>query len=71
MTINKPHIPWAKLSRDETDAVVGWHSLIDHSADVAAVFEAILRVRRSQTGSRGSPGGRIFLPSGAPASQRS
>lgn len=35
---------WAKLDRDDTGAVCRWHSLLDHSADVAAVFEAILRV---------------------------
>jgi CRISPR-associated endonuclease/helicase Cas3 len=45
MTISKPDIPWAKLLRDEqTGAVVGWHSLVDHSADVAAVFQAIINL---------------------------
>jgi CRISPR-associated endonuclease/helicase Cas3 len=45
MIIPKPDIPWAKLLRNEqTGAVVGWHSLVDHSADVAAVFEAIINL---------------------------
>src|SRR4051794_38014940 len=33
---------WAKLGRDATGAIVRWHSLVDHSADVAAVVEALL-----------------------------
>ena len=33
---------WAKLKRDPTGRVIGWHSLVDHSADVAAVVEALL-----------------------------
>jgi CRISPR-associated endonuclease/helicase Cas3 len=36
--------PWAKLKRDDAGHVVGWHSLVDHSADVATVLEALLRV---------------------------
>ena len=35
---------WAKLRRDESGAVASWHSLVDHSADVAAVFEALLAI---------------------------
>ena len=35
---------WAKLSRDDAGKVVCWHSLVDHSADVAAVFEAMIAV---------------------------
>ena len=35
---------WAKLNRDADDRVVAWHSLLDHSADVAAVLEALLGV---------------------------
>lgn len=35
---------WAKLARDEAGIVVRWHSLPDHSADVATCFEALLRV---------------------------
>src|SRR5262245_24157608 len=36
---------WAKLNRDATTGVVtSWHSLVDHSADVAAVFETLLAV---------------------------
>lgn len=34
--------PWAKLSRDADGVVIGWHSLTDHSADVAACVEALL-----------------------------
>jgi len=51
---DRPVIPWAKLSRDQVSsdqpgiasrgAITGWLSLVDHSADVAAVFEAILAV---------------------------
>jgi CRISPR-associated endonuclease/helicase Cas3 len=33
---------WAKLVRDDAGAVTGWHSLVDHSADVAAVVSALL-----------------------------
>lgn len=35
---------WAKLVREGTALPHAWHSLIDHSADVAEVFEAILRL---------------------------
>ncbi len=35
---------WAKLHRDDNQQVIRWHSLVDHSADVAAVFEAMLAV---------------------------
>jgi CRISPR-associated endonuclease/helicase Cas3 len=45
----QPHISapttsslWAKLKRDAAGEVSGWHSLVDHSADVAAVIEALL-----------------------------
>src|SRR4051812_26925173 len=33
---------WAKLSRDATDRIAGWHSLVHHSADVAAVLLALV-----------------------------
>nr|UXE45524.1 hypothetical protein Hi04_10k_c4997_00008 [uncultured bacterium] len=33
---------WAKLERDPTGRIIGWHSLVDHSADVAAVLAALL-----------------------------
>jgi CRISPR-associated endonuclease/helicase Cas3 len=33
---------WAKLKRDEKGEIVDWHHLIAHSADVAAVTEALL-----------------------------
>jgi CRISPR-associated endonuclease/helicase Cas3 len=33
---------WAKLKRDQMGRIIGWHSLADHSADVAAVVEALL-----------------------------
>jgi CRISPR-associated endonuclease/helicase Cas3 len=33
---------WAKLRRNENGEIVGWHSLVDHSAGVAAVVEALL-----------------------------
>lgn len=35
---------WAKLRRSSDMSVVAWHSLYDHSADVAAVMEALLAV---------------------------
>jgi CRISPR-associated endonuclease/helicase Cas3 len=35
---------WAKLKRDDTGRVDRWHSLVDHSADVAAVVEALFQV---------------------------
>ncbi len=34
---------WGKLERDADDAVVAWHPLWAHSADVAAVTESLLR----------------------------
>jgi CRISPR-associated endonuclease/helicase Cas3 len=40
-----PEALWAKLKRDESGRVSGWHSLVDHSADVAAVVEALLDQR--------------------------
>lgn len=33
---------WAKLKRDDSGRVIAWHSLMDHSADVSAVIEALL-----------------------------
>ncbi len=33
---------WAKLERDLGQQITGWHSLVDHSADVAAVVGALL-----------------------------
>lgn len=33
---------WGKLQEDETGAVVGWHPLVDHCADVAACAEGLL-----------------------------
>src|SRR5665648_176956 len=33
---------WGKLERTDADTDVGWHSLVDHSADVAACMEALL-----------------------------
>jgi hypothetical protein len=33
---------WAKLKRDASRQVIGWHSLVNHSADVSAVIEALL-----------------------------
>lgn len=33
---------WAKICRNSDGRIIGWHSLIDHSADVAAVIEALL-----------------------------
>jgi CRISPR-associated endonuclease/helicase Cas3 len=33
---------WAKLCRDGARRITGWHSLVDHSADVAAVVAALL-----------------------------
>jgi CRISPR-associated endonuclease/helicase Cas3 len=46
---------WAKLERDEAGCVSRWHSVLDHSADVAAVFEALvaLPVYRSRLATLG------------------
>ena len=33
---------WAKLERSDAETGLGWHSLVDHSADVAACMEALL-----------------------------
>ena len=33
---------WAKLERDKAGTIIGWHSLVDHSADVSAVVLALL-----------------------------
>jgi hypothetical protein len=33
---------WGKLERTDADTGIGWHSLVDHSADVAACMEAML-----------------------------
>lgn len=52
--ITSSHL-WAKLKR-EGDAIVSWHSLVDHSADVAAVVEALLKqptIRRRLAGAAG------------------
>jgi CRISPR-associated endonuclease/helicase Cas3 len=35
---------WAKLDKDEHGVVRSWHPLVDHCADVAAVFQALLNV---------------------------
>src|SRR4051812_24080060 len=41
--MNQPtKTPWGKLARTPTGSVQEWHSLVDHSADVAACFEALL-----------------------------
>ena len=40
--IPTPSALWAKLERNPDGQITGWHSLIDHSADVAAVIEALL-----------------------------
>lgn len=37
-----PSTYWAKIERDAAGRVQHWHSLVDHSADVAACFEAAL-----------------------------
>jgi hypothetical protein len=37
-----PAALWAKLKRDTAGQVIGWHSLVGDSADVAAVVEALL-----------------------------
>lgn len=33
---------WAKLKRDDDNEIASWHSLLAHSADVAAVTQAVL-----------------------------
>lgn len=46
---------WAKLSR-RGDVIIAWHSLIDHSADVAAVLEAFIdqpTIRKRLAGATG------------------
>ena len=35
---------WAKLERSDAETGLGWHSLVDHSADVAACMEALLNL---------------------------
>lgn len=35
---------WAKLEKDDDGVIAAWHPLVDHCADVAAVFEALLAV---------------------------
>jgi hypothetical protein len=35
---------WGKPERTDADIGLGWHSLVDHSADVAACMEALLRL---------------------------
>ena len=52
---NKPTDFWAKLDQDAQGRVTGWHPLRAHSAEVAAVFEALLartllRQRLARTG---------------------
>jgi CRISPR-associated endonuclease/helicase Cas3 len=37
-----PGVAWAKLARDASGRLTAWHSLVDHCADVAACFEAVL-----------------------------
>lgn len=39
----QPNDLWGKLERDADGNVLSWHPLVDHCADVAAVFEALLR----------------------------
>ena len=38
-----PAEPWAKVRHDSAGRQTGWHSLLDHSTDVAACFGAVLR----------------------------
>jgi CRISPR-associated endonuclease/helicase Cas3 len=35
---------WGKLERTDADTGISWHSLVDHSADVAACMEALLHL---------------------------
>ena len=49
---------WGKLEQDDSGATVCWHTLVDHCADVAACFDALLeqdvvRVRIARTGGLG------------------
>lgn len=39
----KPTGFWAKLNQDDEGNILEWHPLLAHSADVAAVFEALLK----------------------------
>lgn len=34
---------WAKLQKDDSGEIIDWHSLLAHSADVAAMMEMLLR----------------------------
>lgn len=40
----RPSTFWGKLQTDEQGAVIAWHPLLDHCADVAACGEALLSV---------------------------
>jgi CRISPR-associated endonuclease/helicase Cas3 len=40
---------WGKLERTDAETELGWHSLVDHSADVAACMEALLRLPTVQS----------------------
>jgi CRISPR-associated endonuclease/helicase Cas3 len=42
--VKNSKIIWAKLKMDNSGQVITWHSLVDHSADVAAVLEALFAV---------------------------
>ena len=35
---------WGKLERTDAAVGLGWHSLVDHSADVAACMEGLLKL---------------------------
>ena len=35
---------WAKLERTDAETGLSWHSLVDHSIDVAACMEALLAI---------------------------
>lgn len=52
---------WGKLERTDADTGLGWHSLVDHSADVAACMEALLRLPTIQS-RLGALSGREKLP---------
>jgi CRISPR-associated endonuclease/helicase Cas3 len=53
--------PWAKLRRGADGRVAAWHSLVDHTADVAACFEAVLACARP-AGALAALAGRATLP---------
>ncbi|ARO87745.1 CRISPR-associated helicase/endonuclease Cas3 [Nitrosospira lacus] len=51
-----PSDAFGKLQRNEFDAVIGWHPLIDHMIDVAATFECLCACRSIRRSMREAAG---------------